>query len=499
MGTKALNMLAVDFGASSGRTILGEFNGTTLSIEEIHRFSNDPVQLGGSLHWDFLRLFHELKKGIHLYKQQSSKDPASIAVDTWGVDYGFIDGKGKLLENPYHYRDSRTNSAMEEVLKLIPKSELFRKSGIQPLVFNTIFQLYAWERNRTQSVGDDVRMLFMPDLFRFFLSGEQSSEYTIASTSGLLDPFKRDWSSEIIDQLPISRSLFCSIVMPGTQVGTLRKELIEELNIGSFPIIAAASHDTASAVVSIPAKLNNYAFISCGTWSLMGVEVDEPVINEWSERWSFTNEGGAEQKIRLLKNIMGLWLLQECKRQWELEGESISFAQMQEMAKLEKASVSYVDPEDASFLAPGNMPARIRAYCKQTGQQVPQTKSEVIRCVVESLAMKFKQTFDEIEFLLDKKLEHLHMVGGGIQNRLLCQLTANATGRTVIAGPVEATAIGNLMMQAKAHGEVHNLEDIRQVVIDSFPPEIYVPEDTEQWTAGYHKYRTIYDLQAKRS
>jgi rhamnulokinase len=497
MGTKQLSMLAVDFGASSGRTIWGAFTGSKLSVQEIHRFANDPVQLGGSLHWDFLRLFHELKKGLHAYKEQATSDPASIAVDTWGVDYGLVDGSGHLMGNPYHYRDARTNTAMESCFKTIPKKELFLLTGIQPLQFNTIFQLLAWEQSRIHPLGEDVRLLFTPDLFHYYLSGVKATEYTIASTSGLLDPVQRNWNRALLDRLPFAQSLFTDIVMPGTILGGLRRELTEELGIGSVPVIASASHDTASAVVSIPTLSNHVAFISCGTWSLMGVETDQPIINEWSERWSFTNEGGAEQKIRLLKNIMGLWLLQECKRHWEQAGESLTFAEMQEMARLETASVSYVDPEDPVFLAPGNMPERIRSYCQQTGQQVPQTKSAMIRCVTESLAMKFKQTLDEIEFLLDRKLEPIHMVGGGIQNKLLCQLTANVLGRTVIAGPVEATAIGNLMMQAKAHGEVSGLQDIRQVVIDSFPPEVYEPQEREQWEQAYQTYKQKLNIQSE--
>jgi rhamnulokinase len=495
-----LNMLAVDFGASSGRTIWGEFTGSKLTVHEIHRFANEPVELGGSLHWDFLRLFHEMKKGIRAYKHAYAHDPASIAVDTWGVDYGLVDGNGSLLGNPYHYRDARTQTTMDECFKTIPKSDLFARTGIQPLQFNTIFQLIAWEQSRIQAVGDDVRLLFTPDLFHFYLSGVKATEYTIASTSGLLDPAIRNWNRELLGRLSIQQSLFTDIVMPGTILGGLRREVSEELGLGSVPVIASASHDTASAVVSIPALTgNNYAYISCGTWSLMGVESDEPVINEWSERWAFTNEGGAENKIRLLKNIMGLWLLQECKRQWELEGESFSYTELQAMAEQETGNASYIDTQDPIFLAPGNMPNRICFYCIQKGQQAPQTKPEIIRCILESLAMKFKQTLEEIEFLLDKKLERIHMVGGGIQNTLLCRLTANATGKTVVAGPVEATAIGNLMMQAKAHGEVSGLHEIRQVVIDSFPPDIYTPVDRDAWETAYQTYKRIYEVETKRS
>ncbi|MBD0378964.1 rhamnulokinase [Paenibacillus sp. WST5] len=492
-------MLAVDFGASSGRTILGRWDGARLTVEDIHRFANDPVRLGDSLHWDFLRLFHELKKGIHAYKQHASGSPASIAVDTWGVDYGFVNGKGKLIGNPYHYRDARNTVAMEELLASLPDAELYARTGIQPLSFNTIFQLYAEAKAQTQSLDGDTRMLFMPDLFRYYLSGVRSTEYTIASTSGLLDPTARDWDRDLLGRISVPSTLFTDIVMPGTAEGVLRKEIAEELQVSVIPIVATASHDTASAVVSIPSLQGDYAYISCGTWSLMGVELDQPILNEDARRWGFTNEGGAERKIRMLKNIMGLWLLQECKRQWELEGETLSYAEMQEMAKREKGLLYYVDPEDPVFLAPGHMPDRIRRYCAHTGQTVPQTKAELIRCVVDSLAMKFKQSLDEIELLLGKKLASIHIVGGGIQNRLLCQLTANATGRPVIAGPVEATAIGNVMMQAKAHGEVGTLEQIRQVVMDSFPPDRYEPEDSAEWQEAFHTYKQVITKKSVRS
>lgn len=499
MSTNPLNMLAVDFGASSGRTMLGRWNGSKLAVEEIHRFANEPVELSGRLYWDFLRLFHELKKGIQVFKRQSSGNPASIAVDTWGVDYGFVDGNGKLLGNPYHYREARNAHAMDALLQQISQQELYKWSGIQPLSFNTIFQLYAERSEQGLALPEDVRLLLMPDLFRYYLSGIRSTEYTIASTTGLLDAAARDWDKSLLHKLGIPARLFTGIVMPGTSQGILRKEIAEELQVGEMAVVATASHDTASAVVSIPSLEKDYAFISCGTWSLMGVEIDQPILTEKSLGYGFTNEGGAEHKIRMLKNIMGLWLLQECRRQWELEGTSLNFAQMQEIAKAEPGLQSFVDAQDPVFLAPGNMPERIRLYCAQTGQAVPSTKAELIRCVVDSLAMKFKQTLDEIEQLLGKKLQTIHMVGGGIQNKLLCQLTANATGRPVIAGPVEATAIGNIMMQVKAHGEVTSLDQIRHAVRDSFSPDQYETKDEAQWQEAYQAYLQVIAKKSLRS
>lgn len=498
MSTKSLQMMAVDFGASSGRAVAGHFDGQRLSIQEVHRFDNEPVQLGERLHWDFLRLFHELKRGILKARQQLGTVPASVAVDTWGVDYGLVDPKGRLIGNPYHYRDLRSEPAMKEALKWISEAELYSLTGIQSSSINTIYQLYADEHLRLYQNADDWRMLFMPDLFHYYLSGEMANEYTIASTSGLLDPVQRTWSSKVMRALSLPESLFSPVVMPGSRLGALRPEICAELSIPAMPVIAASGHDTAAAVASIPASSSRYAFISSGTWSLMGIELDEPVLTARSRELLFSNEGSAEGKIRLLKNIMGLWLLQECRRSWAMEGASLSYAELTEMAQHAPQNASYVDAGDAVFLPPGNMPERIREYCRASGQTVPQSRPEIVRCILESLAFKYRQTLGEIEELTGERLDHIHMVGGGIQNRLLCQLTASVTGRTVIAGPVEATSIGNLMMQAKAHGEVHGLGEIREIVRESFPPEIYVPADAELWDERYRGFEQLLGLMKMR-
>ncbi|MCJ8010932.1 rhamnulokinase [Paenibacillus sp. KQZ6P-2] len=488
-------MMAVDFGASSGRAVTGHFDGERLSIQEVHRFDNEPVQLGGRLHWDFLRLFHELKQGIVKAKQQLGRTPASIAVDTWGVDYGLIDPKGRLLGNPYHYRDLRSESAMREALQLISEADLYAKTGIQSSSINTVYQLLAEEHLRFDQNASNLRMLFMPDLFHYYLSGVMASEYTIASTSGLLDPVNREWNIDVIDTLSLPQSLFNPIIMPGTRLGGLTPDICSELSVDAMPVIAASGHDTAAAVASIPATSSRYAFISSGTWSLMGIELDEPILTERSRQLLFSNEGGAEGEIRMLKNIMGLWLLQECRRTWAVEGAQLGYAELTEMAEHAPRNSSYVDAGDAVFLPPGNMPQRIQEYCRSSGQTVPQSRPEIVRCILESLAFKYRQTLSEIEELTGERLEHIHMVGGGIQNRLLCQLTANVTGRTVIAGPVEATSIGNLMIQAKAHGEVHNLAEIREVVRQSFPPETYLPQNADEWEERYQRYNQLLVLQ----
>ncbi|MDR0269580.1 rhamnulokinase family protein [Paenibacillus sp.] len=492
---KSLHMMAVDFGASSGRAVTGEFDGERLSIQEIHRFANEPVQLGERLHWDFLKLFHELKRGIAKARQQLGRTPASIAVDTWGVDYGLVDPKGRLIGNPYHYRDLRSEPAMKEAIRLIPETELYARTGIQSSSINTVYQLFAEEQLRLEQNAGDWRMLFMPDLFHYYLSGVMANEYTIASTSGMLDAIKRDWSTAILDALSLPQSLLSPVIMPGTRLGAIRPDICSELSIEAMPVIAASGHDTAAAVASIPADDGHYAFISSGTWSLMGIELDEPVLTERSKQLFFSNEGGADGKIRLLKNIMGLWLLQECRRFWAVEGPDLSFSELMEMAQNAPKNSSYIDAGDTVFLPPGNMPQRIQEYCRASGQSVPQTRPEIVRCILESLAFKYGQTLNEIEELTGKRLERIHMVGGGIQNRLLCQLTANVTGKTVIAGPVEATSIGNLMMQAKAHGEVNHLAEIREIVRRSFPPEIYMPEDVEEWEDRYRRYDQLLVLQ----
>ena len=486
--TKPLKMLAFDFGASSGRAILGIFDGNKLITEELHRFSNDPVNVRGNFYWDILRLFHEIKQGIIKCVNVGHKDIDSIGIDTWGVDYGLLDERGNLLGNPYHYRDTRTDGIMEEVFKIIPKGELYQKTGIQFMKFNTIFQLYSTKLNTPSMLDQAKTLLFIPDLLNYFLTGVKVTEYSIASTSQLLDPQTRTWSDEILDKLELPRQMLTDIVPSGTIIGKLSKTLAQELGIGEVNVVASASHDTASAVTAVPAANRDYVYISSGTWSLMGVEADEPIINEMSSQLAFTNEGGVSNKIRFLKNIMGLWLVQECKRQWNKEGDNCSFAELEKLAREAKPFVSFVDPDDDSFMTPGNMPEKIRAFCKKTNQPVPESKGEVIRCVLQSLALKYRKTVESLEQILGKELPVVHMVGGGIKDTLLCQFTANATGRKVIAGPVEATSIGNLMTQAMALGKINSLQEIRQVVKNSVATTEYLPENIEQWNQAYDRF-----------
>lgn len=489
--SKPLKMLAFDFGASGGKAFLGILNEGKLTTEEIHRFSNDPVMVRGHFYWDVLRLFHEIKQGLIKCATSGHKDIDSIAIDTWGVDFGLLDEKGELLGNPYHYRDTHTDGMMEEVFKVIPKDELYSQTGIQFMQFNSIYQLYAMKKNDYTPLKNAKTLLFMPDLLNYFLTGVKTTEYSIASTSQLLDPVKRDWNESVFNQLDLPRSLFTEIIKSGTVVGKLSADIAKETGLGQVDVIAVAAHDTGSAVVSVPALEEDFVYISCGTWSLLGVESDEPIVNDKSYDLSYTNEGGAENKIRFLKNIIGLWLVQECKRQWEREGQSVSFAELEQQANEAKPFESLIDPDCEMFLAPGDMPERIRQYCRNTNQPVPETKGAIVRCIMESLAMKYRATIEGLEGILGKNISVIHMVGGGIKDKMLCQFTANATARQVITGPIEATAIGNIMVQAMALNAVDSLSSVRKIVKASYPTTDFEPQNTEAWEIAYKKFLEI--------
>ncbi|NLE24245.1 MAG: rhamnulokinase [Clostridiaceae bacterium] len=489
--SNAIKMLAIDLGASNGRAILGILEDEKLTIQEVHRFSNDPVMVNGNLYWDILRLFHEIKQGILNCVRLGHRDIQSIAVDTWGVDFGLLDSKDNLLGNPYHYRDKRTGGMMEKLQKLISKEELYNITGIEFMWFNTILQLYSMKRENSSLLKEAKTLLLTPDLLNYFLSGVKTTEYSIASTTQLLDAYTKCWSDKVIDQLDLPREIFTDIIPSGTIIGELTEELSTELGIQNLRVIAVAGHDTQSAIAAVPTEDEDFAYISCGTWSLMGFESNQPIINEKSMDLSVTNEGGVGGKITVLKNIMGLWLIQECKRYWDNEGQGCTFAELDEKVIHAKPFISFVDPDDVSFIAPGNMPERIREYCRKTGQPVPETKGEVVRCITQSLALKYRMTVEKLEDLLGKKLPVIHMVGGGIKDKLLCRFTAEATGRSVIAGPIEASSIGNILVQAMALGKIKDLKQIRNIVKASFPIVTYTPTEKELWDKAYVAYKEI--------
>ena len=485
-------MLAIDLGASSGRGIVGSFDGKTLSINENHRFPNEPVNTNGNFNWDILRIFHEIKASISKCALSEDKDIKSIGIDTWGVDYGYIDKNGALMANPYHYRDARTDNIQPYAFKTVPFEKLYGITGIQTMNFNTIYQLAADLRDRPYIVENAERLLFTPDLLNYFLTGEKLTEYTIASTGAVLDAKSRAISKELLNSFGIKESLFSKVVMPGNKVGKLTSGLISELGNIQADVVNIAAHDTASAVIAVPAcKGDDFVYISSGTWSLMGVEADEPVINDLSLKYNFTNEGGAGGKIRFLKNIMGLWLEQESRRQWKREGTSYTFDELTELALASKPFACFIDPNNVLFSPAGDMPGRIREFCKLTDQYVPQTVGEIVRCIFESLALCYRQTIETIEDITGKKYSSINIVGGGTKEAVLCQWAADASNRVVHAGPVEATAIGNISMQAIAAGEIKDIWEARDIIRSSFDVKVYEPKHTDAWNDAYQRFLSI--------
>ncbi len=490
--SKVYKFLAFDFGASSGRAMLAVFDGEKITLEEKHRFSNDPVTVNGGMYWDVLRLFHEIKQGILKCVNSGDRDIDCIGIDTWGVDYGLLDKDGKLLANPYHYRDTRTDGMMQKAFELVPKKDIFEETGIAFNWFNTIFQLLSEKLSDSVAMKEAKTLLFMPDLFNYFLTGEMKTEYTIASTSQLFDSTKHEWASGLLDRLGIRSDVLTDMIYPGEKVGVLKKELAEELGTEQIPVIAVASHDTASAVASVPVTdTKDFIYISSGTWSLMGVELDAPIVSEKSMKYNFTNEGGVDKTVRFLKNIMGLWLIQESRRQWQREGTLLSFDELEKQANEAKPFESLIDPDYETFQTPGNMPEKIREYCRRTNQPVPETKGEIIRCIAQSLAFRYRRTIENMEDVTGKKYSVINIVGGGIKDKMICSFTANATGRVVEAGPVEATSIGNVLVQAIASGAIENLAEGRRIVKNSFDIAKYEPQDVEAWDSAYKKWCEI--------
>ncbi len=490
-----MSVLAFDLGASSGRAVVGRLEGGRLIIEEIHRFPNDPVQVGDRLYWDILRLYHEIKHSI-VKARQRGIDVRSIGIDSWAVDFGLIGANGELIANPYHYRDRHTDGMMDDVFAKLGKASIYAKTGLQFLQFNTMYQLAALAKADSPALAAADKLLMIPDLLRYFLTGVMKGEYTNASTTQLLGAVERAWDEALVDGIGVARSLLPDVVQPGTVVGPLAPRVQEELIVGPIPVVAVAEHDTASAVVAVPALSPDFAYLSSGTWSLLGTELDRPVLTEQALEWNFTNEGGYGGTYRLLKNIMGLWLVQECKRAWDKAGDAKPFAELVTQAEEAAPHASYIDPDDDRFLSPADMPAEIRAYCRETGQPVPASSGAVVRCVLESLALKYRWTLERTERLAEKTFAGLHIVGGGIQNELLCRLTANAIRRPVWAGPAEGSAIGNVLVQLLAAGDIPSLAEGRRIVRDSFGVATYEPEDAETWAAAYDRFLEITGLQA---
>jgi rhamnulokinase len=474
---------AIDLGASSGRVIAGRVGASTLDVLRAHRFSNVPVSVLGRLHWDILRLFGDILDGIRAVEAET--ELASIGIDSWGVDYGLIGADGELLGNPVHYRDSRTQVAVPEVLARIPAQELYAVTGIQQLPINTIYQLAAMAG--TPSLRAASSLLLIPDLVAYWLTGNAGAEVTNASTTQLLDVQTRTWSTPVIERAGISPRLFPPLRQPGELIGVVRP------NAGaapSVPVISVASHDTASAVVAVPASSQDFAYISCGTWSLAGLELSQPVLSDASREANFTNEAGVDGTIRYLRNVMGLWLLQECTRTWIASGLRIDQDRLAADAAREPGLRFVVDPDDPAFLPPGNMPARIAAACAATGQARPESPAEITRCILDSLALAHRRAVAEAQELSGRHAGVIHLVGGGARNRVLCQLTADACGLPLIAGPAEATGIGNILVQARAlRAGPSDLDAMRALVRDTQPLQRYDPRDDHDWQSAALRLR----------
>jgi rhamnulokinase len=470
-----LKFLAFDLGAESGRAVMGLLNDGKLRLEDIHRFKNGSVAVGNSLYWDVLRLFDEMKQGLRLAAQTYGNDIAGAGIDTWGVDFGLLGPNDVLLENPHCYRDARTDGMMEEAEKIVPHAEIYDQTGIQFMSFNTVYQMLSISRTNPWMLDTAKTMLLMPDLLNFWFTGSKVAEFTEATTTQFYNPREGGWAKSLLQKLNIPTHFLPEIVQPGTVIGKLRGTVAAETGAAEIPFVEPATHDTGSAVAAVPATGHCHAYISSGTWSLMGVESKQPIINDKALDFNVTNEGGVAHTFRVLRNIMGLWLVQECRRTWALQGKEMSYAKLTEMAAAAQPFRSIVDPDDPSFLRPGDMPSRIREFCKKTNQPVPEDEGAVVRCALDSLALKYRWVLERLEQLMGTKLQPIHMVGGGTQNRLLCQLTANTTGVPVVAGPIEATAIGNILVQAIGLGHISSIEEGREIVRKSFDVATYDP------------------------
>lgn len=483
--------LAFDLGAESGRLIMGELVDRKIRLNEVSRFKNQPVRLPDGLHWDVLSLWSDIIGSLKKAIQSESVAIQSVGFDSWGVDFGLLDKKNQLIGNPFHYRDNRTDGMLEEVFKTTSRRALFSETGNQFMQINTLFQLASMVKTRDPALLTAEKLLMIPDLFKFWLSGEISTEFTIATTSQCLNPTTKKWADQLISTLGIPIEMFTAIVHPGSCIGHITPWLCQEHDIPALSVVAPASHDTASAVAAVPGGDRPYAWISCGTWSIVGTNMHQPVLTEDVLNLNFTNEGAAENQWRLSKIIIGLWLVQECKRHWEANGLNLGYAELTQMALNADPFWAVIDPDDETFLKPGNMPDRITLYCKKSGQKEPDSPGQIMRIILESMAFNYRSTIDQLEKLTRQPLDTIHIVGGGVKNQLLCQFTANACRRECIAGPVEATAVGNIIIQAISMDFIPSIPEGRQWIKRSFEPVSFQPVDVDRWEEAYQTYKKI--------
>jgi rhamnulokinase len=490
------NFIAADLGASNGRVLCACWDGARFDLHELHRFPNGPVEVVGRLYWNALGLWSEIKTGLARYAAQEQTPPAAIGIDTWGVDYALLDRDGRLLGNPVHYRDARTNGIQERAFGVVPSDAIFAETGIQFMQINTLFQLYAMRYAGDPQLEAAATLLMVPDLFHYWLTGRQAAEYTIASTSQMLHAADRRWATGLLARLGLPTHILPEIVPPGTALGPVRAAVCEATGLqgpnGRPPlVIAPGSHDTASAVAAVPGLDERSLYISSGTWSLMGIEISQPIVNARSRALNFTNEGGVAHTIRLLKNIAGLWLLQEARRQWQREGHDYSWEELSAQARGAEPFRSLIDPDAADFLAPGQMVDAIHAYCRRTGQPAPESVGQVVRCCLESLALRYRWVLEALEQLAGRRLETVRIVGGGSQNRLLSQFAADACRRPIVTGPVEATALGNVMVQAIATGHLASLAEGRAAIAASIQQEKFDPSPDSGWEDAYARFQQL--------
>ena len=497
---KSANFFAVDLGATSGRTILGSIVDGKLQQRELTRFPNNIIQTGGHFFWDIYALYNEIIRGLKVVAEEKI-DITSIGIDTWGVDFVCIGKDGGVLRNPYCYRDPHTDHAMEEYFKLIPKKTVYEKTGIQFMQFNSLFQLSTMVRNQDSALLAADKILFVPDALMYMLTGEAVCEYTILSTSQMLDPRTKRIDPDLIDVIGLKESQFGRYVNPADKVGVLTEEVQAITGLGPVPVVAVAGHDTGSAVASVPAQNERFAYLSCGTWSLLGIETKDAIISEKTFEYNFTNEGGIEGTTRLLKNICGMWLLERCRKEWKAvespQTDSEAPANVNVInsdAAAEEGFRSFINPDDPRFANPKSMIATIQGYCRETGQPVPTGYRQIARCIFDSLAMRYRQVLGYLKDLAPFPIEKLHVIGGGTYNKPLMQMAANSTGLPVITGPVEGTAIGNIMLQAKAAGLVGDMFEMRRIIADSIEIAEYQPQDRELWDAAYRKYLKVISL-----
>ena len=487
---KKTYFFAVDLGATSGRTIVGHLEQNKLELRQLTRFPNNIIQLNGHYYWDIMALYSEIIKGLKVVAEENIPIE-SIGIDTWGVDFVFIGKDGGLLRNPYSYRDPHTNGAPEAYFKIIPREEVYGQTGIQIMNFNSLFQLFALKQQGCSALEVADKILFLPDALGYFLTGKMVTEYTIASTSQMLDPRTKELDEKLMKVAGVTKAQFAPIVYPGAVLGTLTEEIQKETGLGPVPVVSIAGHDTASAVAAVPATNERFAYLSSGTWSLMGIEVKDAIINKESSEKNFTNEGGVEGTTRFLKNICGMWLVERCRKE-SRQIASYTYNELNDIAIASEPFRSVINPDAPCFANPESMIQAIQKYCKQTGQPIPETDGQLLRCIFDSLALRYKQIFKNLQNLAPFPIEQLHIIGGGSKNDLLDQFTSNALGVPVIAGPTEATTIGNIMMQAKACKMVDTIQEMRSLIRASIETVTFEPKDTDLWDKAYQKYLTVF-------